>query len=477
MDLGAGRTQEAGEASVRRGPVSYSIPATISGPFEVPLLENGLQFGARRRYPRGMRHLIILFALCLPTVPATAQMPEDEPVRTGNWHAWLSSPGGPLTFGLLLERGDSGYRGWLVNGKERSEIPAVRLEDDRLVLDFVQYNSVIRARPSATGNTLEGQWTRVSGPDETTVMDFRASWQQPRPEPPPEKRRGPGGIDKQKFLITPAMIVQGRWAVQFESSEDPAVAVFEVARDDVVTGTFLTTTGDYRFLGGTFANDRLELSAFDGAHAFLFIADLVDNNTLAGDFWSRDTWHEEWLAVRDPEAALPDAFGQTTWNDEVALSDLEYRDLDGNLVSPADEKFAGKARIIEVFGTWCPNCNDATKYLTQLHRRYADQGLSILGLAFEMTGDPEEDAAQVRRYVEYHGIEWPILIAGTSDKTEATKAFPVLDEVRSYPTFIFLDGQGKVEAIYTGFNGPATGPAYDKLRTDFERIIEGMLEE
>ncbi len=285
------------------------------------------------------------------------------------------------------------------------------------------------------------------------------------------------GRRRGKLPFREAYLFKGKWAVKFESSPDPALAIFDVNDTGLITGTFLTTTGDYRYLGGSFENQTLTLSVFDGAHAFLFRAELGDNNVLRGDFWSRDTWHETWTAHPDINASLPDAFQQTRWTDEASLADLKFRDLEGVYHSPAEEQYAGKARIIEVFGTWCPNCNDASAYLKELDETYRTRGLSILGLAFEMTGEYELDAKQVKRYVEYHHLDYPVLIAGISDKAEATKAFPVLDKVRSYPTFIFLDAQDNVKAIYTGFTGPATGKEYDKLREDFERIIEQMLEE
>jgi len=196
---------------------------------------------------------------------------------------------------------------------------------------------------------------------------------------------------------------------------------------------------------------------------------------LTGDFWSRDTWHETWVAKRNPHAKLPDAFTQTQWVDSVSLDDLHYPDTQGKTRSLVDPAFFGKARLIVVFGTWCPNCNDASDYLVELHKRYEDQGLSILGLAFELTGDFDRDARQVKKYAAKHGIEYPILIAGVSDKTQATKAFPLLDRIRSYPTTIFMNGEGKVMAVHTGFTGPATGKAYHDLRAKFESIIESML--
>jgi thiol-disulfide isomerase/thioredoxin len=271
--------------------------------------------------------------------------------------------------------------------------------------------------------------------------------------------------------------VDGRWSVRFESSEDPAVAVFETVADGTLEGTFLTSTGDYRFLAGDVAGDRLRLSCFDGAHAFRFTARLSDDGALAGDFWSRDTWHETWTAERDESASIPDPYEQTVWRAEWDLGDAVFPDLDGTPRSLADPEFAGRARMLVAFGSWCPNCHDEAPYLAELHRRYGPRGLSILGLAFELTGEFGRDAKQVRRFAERHGVRYPILVAGTADKAKATRAFPMLDFVRSYPTTIFLHADGRVRAVHSGFTGPATGEAWDDVRAEFEGLIEELLAE
>ena len=103
--------------------------------------------------------------------------------------------------------------------------------------------------------------------------------------------------------------------------------------------------------------------------------------------------------------------------------------------------------------------------------------LSIVGLAFEVTGDPVRDAEQVRIYQQRHKIDYPCLLAGTSNKEEASKQIPLLDRVRSYPTTIFIDKHGQVRAVYTGFSGPATGEAHTQLKQDFEAAIAQLLEE
>ena len=407
--------------------------------------------------------------IAAPGAPVVQPLHEiaSEP-RPGHWRAWLESPGGPLPFGLDIQR--TGVPGaldaWIINGSERIKIPTAMIDLDTITLDIPHYDSVIVASIEPDGRSLVGRWTKRTGEDSWADMGFRAA-QSDTPLPRFEPVNGIDRLWKGRF--------PRRWRVRFDSSDDHAVAIFDVHDDNTVTGTFLTTTGDYRYLAGDIVHGNLRLSTFDGAHAFLFDAQLQDDGSLVGDFWSRDTWHESWTATPDPDAALPDAFGQVAWTGAAELSELTFPDLDGHLRSLDDDAFAGKARIIEVFGSWCPNCHDHADFMAELDRTYRDRGLSIVGLAFEITVDYDRSATQVRRFTQRHGIEYPVLIAGLYDKTKATKTLRVLSRVKSYPTTIFMDAKGEVRAIYSGYSGPATGDAHLKLREDFIRVIEDLL--
>jgi thiol-disulfide isomerase/thioredoxin len=390
--------------------------------------------------------------------------PNDVAIRSGAWRAWLDSPGGELPFGLELEAHDASLRAWLVNGVERIEIPKAALDAGTLVLDIEHYDSTLRATPSVDGSRLDGEWRKRRGPDVFAKLAFHATaGAAPRFAPD-----SPAGGAKP---------VDGRWAVRFQPGDEPAVAIFETQPDLTLAGTFLTPTGDYRYLAGRQDGVRVRLSCFDGAHAFLFDARVKPDGSIAGDFWAGDSSHETWTARRDDQAALPDAFGATKWSPSASLEKLVFPDLDGKPRSLADPAFAGKARILQVMGSWCPNCGDETQYLVELDRRYRSRGLSIVGLAFEVTGDFARDAAQVRKLAARDGITYPLLVAGTSDKEKASAAFPALDRVRAYPTTIFLHADGRVRAVHTGFAGPATGAAHRELRAEFEAIIEELLAE
>src|SRR5262249_39611660 len=152
-----------------------------------------------------------------------------------------------------------------------------------------------------------------------------------------------------------------------------------------------------------FADKRLRLSCFDGTHAFLFDARLEGDGRLNGEFWSGDRGHDTWTAERDASAKLADTFSLARWNDDFGLATLLFPDLDGKERSLADAEFDGKARILQVMGSWCPNCQDETHYLADLDRRYRSRGLSIVGLSFEITGDFARDSEQVRRAAKRHG--------------------------------------------------------------------------
>jgi thiol-disulfide isomerase/thioredoxin len=272
-------------------------------------------------------------------------------------------------------------------------------------------------------------------------------------------------------------LFSGRWSVNFGSSEDLAVGEFEVDENQIASGTFMTTTGDYRYLSGRVDGNLMRLSTFDGAHAFLFHARMQDDGTIEGDFWSGNWWHETWTAVRDDDAALPDAFEQTVVADEDALDDMVFKNLQGEPTRVLDvlDQSNAPARIIEIFGTWCPNCSDAGRELVSLREQYGDD-LAVVGLAFEIVEDFDRSVQQVKHHHEHIGTDWPILIAGLSDKDKASQALPVLDKVRSYPTLIFLDRKNEVQGVYSGFSGPATGDAYTKQRERFEALIESMID-
>ncbi len=341
----------------------------------------------------------------------------------------------------------------------------------RMVLRFPGFDSELEwRRPDhpTPSHSIIGEW-RIGKRDGTKRVPLMTRSRDPRDWQTRTLFQLEGGKPE---------IRSGRYSVTFSSSPDtPAVGVFEINDDHTAAGTFMTTTGDYRYLAGNAAGDTLKLSTFDGAHAFLFHAKLQDDGSLAGDFWSGNWWHETWTAAPDPDAALPDPFAETKYRgDEAALTRMHFTALDGTPTPVGTLAPHGSPRIVVVFGSWCPNCHDATRLLTRLHAEYKDRGLRVLGLAFEHEQDHDRAAERVKAYADDLGVGYPLLIAGLSDKKKASEALPVLDRFRSYPTTMFIDHDGSIRAVHTGFTGPATGDAYTDLVASFTAHIEAMIE-
>ncbi|MCB9853114.1 MAG: TlpA family protein disulfide reductase [Phycisphaerales bacterium] len=426
---------------------------------------------------------IFLLAVCgvgyaqdAPDVTATSRPASDDSREVLHFRATLASPGGELPFGLEIIRAPNGKAAArIVNGPEVIELADVRFSEDRLKIDIRHYDATIEARVSESAGMRDairrhyiGRWKKRVDLNTWTELPFEAV------EDVPYRFRPGPRVEGELEISEP---VEGRWLVRFEKSDDPAIGEFHRTGDGEIVGTFLTATGDYRFLAGDYEAGRLRLSAFDGAHAMLFDARLDESGRLNGDFWSRDVWHETWTAERDPDASLPDGFGLATPVRGVELSTVKFRGVDGKLYSLDDDTFRGKPRIIEVFGTWCPNCHDAAGLLNDLHHRYSPQGLVVIGVAFEATGQFERDARQVRRFVDRYDVKYPILLGGKRPKEETRDAFPLLDRIYAYPTTLFINRKGEVIAVHTGFSGPATGEAHLLLRAEFERRIREMLDE
>ncbi len=274
--------------------------------------------------------------------------------------------------------------------------------------------------------------------------------------------------------------VDGKWETVFspDSAEDRYVAMGLFEQDgNQVTGTFRTTTGDYRFLEGITDGDSLKLSTFDGAHVFLFEAAIRDS-LMEGVFYSGNHWVEPFMARLNPDYELPDPKELTGLKEGWEAVQFAFPDEEGNMVSLADNQFDNQVVIIQLMGSWCPNCLEESRFYASYHKEHKDQDLAVIALAFEYAPDPERAWMGLNRLKERLGIKYTILLAqyGSSDKKEAAEKLPMLDHIISYPTTIFIDRKGKVRRIHTGFNGEATG-RLQSFQEEFDSFVQTLLNE
>lgn len=254
-----------------------------------------------------------------------------------------------------------------------------------------------------------------------------------------------------------------------------------------LTGTFLTTTGDYRYLSGNAmrrnGEEHLLLATFDGSHAFFFDAhtDLkrgINGYRLEGDFYSGKSGHETFTFALDPNAKLPDANTLTGLKPGQTRLDFKFPNIDaGGSISPTDAKYQGKVVVVQVLGSWCPNCMDETNFLAPWYEQNKARGVEIIGLGYERTPDVAKASEKLRRMRERLKVSYDVGVAGQASAAEASKSLPQLKGVLAFPTTIFLDKKGKVRKVHTGFSGPGTGKYYQEEKAEFERTVEALLKE
>ena len=405
----------------------------------------------------------------------------SSPTLVGSWRAVLGSPGGELPFELVIRDGDNGLSAVAVSGAEEAPFSSVRRQGDEVVLEFDWYDSrivaTLESSGESSGDRLTGEWSKRA-PDGRSRLSFEARrGVAPRFVSPQEAGLAAGATEGPAGELAD---ISGDWQITFvdDSGSEPARGELRQEGKRVI-GTILTPVGDYRFLEGSYEQGVLRLSTFDGAHAFLFQAHAKADGSLAGDFWSRDSYHATWTAQRTSEDAevLPDAWQLVSLTNDQGIFRFEFPDLDGQLVADTDAAFEGRVVLVNIFGSWCPNCNDEAPLLAEWDRRYRDAGLSIVGLAYEFTGDRARDSGVLRRFAERYGIEYPLLLAGISDKVAAAETLPDLSAVVAYPTSLFIGRDGRVRKIYTGFSGPGTGARHDQLKATMRQLIEELLAE
>ncbi len=373
----------------------------------------------------------------------------------------------PFNFEVVYENKED-FHIDIFNGTERIR---VKKEDiivgrnlatgqDTLLINFPHYESYIKAIYEE--RVMEGEWVVETRPNYR--IHFTAWHGQ-----------------KHRFTTlrkAPKTDVGGEWAVTFSEDDDPYIAVGEFQQDgNQLEGTFRTETGDFRYLEGTVQANKLYLSCFDGAHAFLYEAKILEDESLIGAFWSGKHYKTTWSAKRDPDFKLTSPNELTYLKEGYDKLSFKFPDINGKMVSIDDEQYKGKVKLVQILGTWCPNCADETQFLSEYYNNLKSDDLAVIGLAYEKHREPEKAKVAIERFIQRFDVQYDVLFAnGSSSKQEAAETLPMLNAVISYPTMIFIDKNNKVRRIHTGFEGPATS-RYQEFTQEFDTFVKGLLAE
>lgn len=352
----------------------------------------------------------------------------------------------------IAQRGTS-VSGSFFNGDEKVTSRSGQFKDGKLLLPYPAYGATLSA--TLKNGQLEGQYIRATRPP----FPFQAR----RFSPPPAQQKDVPNI-------------AGLWNVQLTKSTREAAWHLIVHQSGAeVAAAILRLDGDTGTLTGRYRDGKFVLGHFDGARPALVVL-----TPRSGGLEVVDAGNEPLMAFRSDEArakGLPEPADPTRFTsvrDPGEPFTFRFPDLQGHIVSNTDARFDGKVVIVDIGGSWCPNCHDEAPFLNELYRKYRSQGLEIVLLSFE-EGDQLTSLTRLRAFIRQFGIVYTVLVPG--QPAQLSEKLPQTVNLFAFPTAFFLGRDGTVRAVQTGFAGKGTGDFHADRQREAIARIERLLAE
>ncbi|MCX6166207.1 MAG: redoxin family protein, partial [Ignavibacteriae bacterium] len=313
---------------------------------------------------------------------------------------------------------------WL-NAEEKIIIKELTIQNDSVIMKLPVFKDEMRAK-IISGDSIAGEYFHFGSKSKYSFPFYARFSKTDRFE---------------NSKTTPVMDISGKWETTVQPGDSDQYTIIGEFKQsgNHLTGTFLTTSGDYRYLEGAVSGNKIMLSCLDGTHSLLFKATISKEGTLEnGILIGGPTWKEKWRAVKNGKVELPDADKQSAVKEGTGKIDFSFLDLNGKKVNLSDEKYKGKIIIVQIVGSWCPNCMDETRFFAEIYDSYKLKGLEIIGLCFE-SNNFEESKLRIERFVNQIGAKGDFLYAGEVGKNSVFKALPFMKEFKGYPTTLYLD--------------------------------------
>ena len=409
-----------------------------------------------------IKRTITTFYLVLNLVNVHAQ----ETIHSGQWNGRFNiGKTLPISFEFNVKNVLKLIQIEVINGEEKVPMQPLEMNGDTCVVKFLYFPTELRFKINSP-DSITGRW----------VNHLKSNYSVPFTAESKQQERS-YFTDKKEAAIN----LTGKWNTSFyshtEDQKTPAIGVFKQKKNKI-TGTFLTETGDYRYLAGNVYGNKMLLSAFDGSHIYQFEADYnTETKTLKGTFRSGNHFHNHFEAKLDPTVELQKADKITFVQDSKPLEFKMVNNTKDTLIYKR-EKHLNKVVLIQVLGTWCSNCVDETHFFKELQEKYGEKGLEIIGVAFELGTDVEKQLEQIETYRQKFELNYPIYLGGKANKKEAAEVFNnIFNGIFSFPTAILIDKTGNIVNIHTGFNGPGTGSYYTTYVKNTKKQIKRLLKQ
>jgi len=406
-----------------------------------------------------------LLAILLYSSAVTAS-PKKPFIKQGVWRGVFTINETEVPFNFELKGKDPEHAVFtLLNGSRRDDFHVQRIEGDSLFIKMNTYDAALVAK-------IDGD-DHITGEYRSLVPGFRGNSLPFTAEYGKSYRHVAPGKD-----IAPKYDISGKWELKtYTKDAVPASIALLKQKGNKLTGVIMTVVGDTREIEGTVQGDEFVLSGFTGPSPIYVKGKINDDKSLSGEQGFGIYRNLRFDAEKNPNAELPDPYKLTYLKEGYQKLDFTLPDLDGRPVSLSDEKYKGKVVIVEIIGTWCPNCTDQTAFLAPWYRKNKDRGVAAIAIGFEQKDDLEYARYTLGKLKEKYGIEYDILFGGIADKKVASDKLPALNRMMAFPTTIIIDRKGDVRQIHTGYTGEVTGQYYEDYVKRWNHDLDQLIAE
>ncbi len=399
-----------------------------------------------------IRRLLLLSAIAsAPLLPAQN--------LSGLWDSTVTLNGLTVPFRMEISTQGNTARASFFNGDDRFPSTGGRYENGKLHLEFNYYTA-----------TLDAEW-----------KDGVLTGSYDRPERGAQRHYL--FTAKQHVDAAPAAgapNIDGEWELAVKSGKGEAAWHYLVRqKGSHIDSSILRVDGDTGTLSGDWKDGHFTISHFSGARAaILTVTPQPDGSLkLVQDGIGGKS---EYTALRP---AVARAKGLKPPDDPVAHTGVKnpsepfhfkFKDVNGNIVSDTDAKFAGKVIVVNILGSWCPNCHDEAPFLADLYKKYRAKGVEVVAMSFEEGDENVANPVQLRNFVKRYGIEYTVLVPGNNQQAE--EKLPQMQNFNAWPTTFFLGKDHRVAHVHTGFPSSASGELYEQAKAEFTATVENLLQ-
>ncbi|PSL22637.1 peroxiredoxin family protein [Chitinophaga ginsengisoli] len=353
----------------------------------------------------------------------------------------------------------------LINGHRRDDFKVKRIADDSLFVKMNTYDAALFAKIESDG--------RITGEYRSLVPNFRGNALPFVAEAGKKYRFIEPGKD-----VKPAYDLSGKWELQIYSKEPTPNRIGLLKQEgNKLTGVIMSVVGDSRELEGTVQGDQFELSGFTGPSPIYIKGKINGDQSFSGELSLGIYNNVKFDGNKNAEAELPDPYKLTYLKEGYNKLDFTLPDLNGQQVSLSDAKYKGKVVIVEIIGTWCPNCTDQTAFLAPWFKKNKTRGVEAIAIGFEQKDDLEYARYTLGKLKDKYGIEYDILFGGIADKKVASEKLPALNRMMAFPTTIIIDRKGEVRQIHTGYTGEVTGQYFKSYVEKWNKDLDALIDE